>query len=109
MSSAITAQRWRCRVCLAISLEHELLRELSPFTPTETLVGCPHCRQCLDGFDLVCDEPGCNQSVTSGWPTYDMDDPWAGFRQTCAKHCPSPLSRRPLCLTPPPTSTPWPR
>jgi hypothetical protein len=74
-------QLWRCRDCGTISLEHELLTAPSPFNPADSLVACPECRQCQEGFDPVCDEPGCEEIAEFGWP-----DGSGQYRFTCSQH-----------------------
>ena len=78
--------RWHCRVCNHIIMEPDLLSAPSPFLSTDVLVGCPHCKQCDEGFDLLCDEEGCNSIVGGGFPTGDDNDQWGGYRNTCSKH-----------------------
>lgn len=77
---------WKCRACGIASLEPELLKAPSPFNSDDELVACPRCLQCSEGFDLLCDEPGCNKHAGCGWPTGDDNDEWGGYRDTCAKH-----------------------
>ena len=70
---------WQCKVCNLYSPDERLLRAPSPFDPTDTIVGCPHCKS-TDGFDQVCDEPGCTAHAHCGWPSD------AGYRRTCGNH-----------------------
>jgi hypothetical protein len=70
---------WECHECQAIVAAKDLLHGDSPFDSEITLTGCPKCKSC-DGFNLVCDEPGCNQLVSCGWPSE------SGYRQTCSDH-----------------------
>lgn len=77
----MTDTRWRCKSCDAMLAQSELLQAPSPFDQQETLVACPKCRQCSDGFMNICDEPGCNREANCGWPTKD-----GGYRRTCYKH-----------------------
>lgn len=79
-------QRWRCTNCGTTTLGPELLTAPSPFDADDVLSGCPKCKQCSDGFDLLCDEPGCNSVAGCGWPTGDDSDSWGGYRNTCGKH-----------------------
>jgi hypothetical protein len=78
--------RWRCGACCAVNLEPDLPTAPSPFNPTDTLTACPNCKQCDEGFELLCDEPGCNEFAGCGWPTGDDSDEWGGYRNTCGKH-----------------------
>ncbi len=48
--------QWRCKNCEKVFYINDLLKAASPFDPDETLVGCPQCKQCADGFDRLCDE-----------------------------------------------------
>ena len=79
-------RRWKCRSCGEVSREAELLTAPSPFDETDTLTGCPLCKGCSDGFDLLCDEDGCIQEAHCGWPTGDKADRWGGYRNTCGQH-----------------------
>jgi len=78
--------RWRCGNCCAVNFEPDMLTAPSPFDPTETLTACPSCKQCDEGFEKLCDEPGCNEVVGGGYPTGDNADEWGGYRHTCGKH-----------------------
>lgn len=75
-------RRWKCRSCGVVSHEAELLTAPSPFDATDTLTGCPSCTACADGFDLMCDEAGCNEVACCGWPAGES----RGYRNTCGKH-----------------------
>lgn len=86
MERHIDNRRWKCRTCAKITLEPLLLTAPSPFDDSVELIACPKCKQCDDGFDLVCDEPGCDAVVVSGWPTGVEADKWGGYRNTCATH-----------------------
>ncbi len=78
--------RWRCGACCAVNLEPDLPTAPSPFDPTDTITACPNCKQCNEGFELLCDEPGCNVVAGCGWPTGDDQDEWGGYRNTCSLH-----------------------
>ena len=73
-------KRWRCRDCLKISWDEELLHAVSPFDDELELTGCPKCRECNNGFDLLCEEPGCDEKVECGWVVDNQ------YHQTCYKH-----------------------
>lgn len=73
--------RYCCQSCDRIASDSELLRAANPFDSQDELVGCPHCKQ-VEGFDRLCDEPECEQTVSCGWPSED------GYRSTCHKHSP---------------------
>ena len=72
---------WRCKACNTITPEHALLTAVSPFDAEQSLTACPKCKTCDEGFDLLCDEPGCRLAVSCGWPTLD-----GAYRQTCGLH-----------------------
>lgn len=82
----LKSRRWRCNLCRTVSPEGELLTAPSPFADTYELTACPKCKQCDEGFDQLCDEPGCTRGVNCGWPTGNKDDAWGGYRQTCSDH-----------------------
>ena len=86
MSQVAEFRVWECKLCNARTPEPALLRAQSPFDPDDTLTGCPECKQCDDGFALLCDEPGCTSEAGCGWPTGDESDVWGGYRNTCYKH-----------------------
>lgn len=79
-------QQWRCNGCNQVLIEPVLLTAPSPFDPNDTIVGCPNCKQCDEGFDPVCDEDGCLSYAGCGWPTGDNDDKFGGYRITCFAH-----------------------
>lgn len=91
-------RRWKCNLCSSVTLEPALLTAPSPFGDTFELTGCPGCKQCDEGFSLLCDEPECKRDATGGWPTGNDADAWGGYRQTCFEHREPPngaLSRNP--------------
>jgi hypothetical protein len=71
--------RWLCRCCAWAGWDAELLMAPSPFDASDTLVGCPKCKAAGE-LDNACDEPGCNQIATCGFPSP------IGYRRTCGKH-----------------------
>lgn len=79
-------RRWRCKSCHAVTLEPALLTAPSPFCDTYELTGCPECKDCSEGFTLLCDEPQCIAEATGGFPTGNDADAWGGYRQTCWRH-----------------------
>lgn len=74
-------RKWKCKGCDAILLDTMFLKAPSPFDPMDELLACPECRQCNEGFDGLCDEPGCIQYAGTGWP-----DGKGGYRYTCSNH-----------------------
>ena len=94
MSRIEENNRWRCMNCRKELKGSEFLTAPSPFDPTDLLTACPHCKQCDEHFELICDEPGCTQQASCGWPTGDDSDEWGGYRNTCGKHyVPKPSDR----------------
>jgi hypothetical protein len=85
MTRIVENKQWRCTNCLQISLQPELLTGPSPFDPEDILTGCPKCKS-VDGFDEICDEPGCKQRAHCGWPTDSDNDEFGGYRRTCSQH-----------------------
>lgn len=86
MARSKERQRWKCNVCNTVTVETDLLTAPSPFDGAYKLVACPRCKQCDEGFDLLCDEPGCHRHAGCGWPTGDDRDQWGGYRNTCIVH-----------------------
>jgi hypothetical protein len=79
-------KQWRCMGCQTISLESEFLTAPSPFNPDDTLTACPKCLE-VEGttvFEEICDEPGCTEQATCGFPV--DDEAFGGYRRTCGKH-----------------------
>lgn len=76
----MTAQRWECENCNAVSLEHELLRAPSPFDQDDELIGCPVCKSC-EGFTELCEMPDCEKPATCGGAFAD-----GVYRRTCGQH-----------------------
>ena len=75
-------KRWQCDDCGAITLGAELLRAKNPFDETDTIIGCPNCKS-VSGFIEICDEPGCTNEATCGFP---VDDAFGFYRRTCLEH-----------------------
>ena len=86
MTRILKNQRWRCSACNAVTLEPELLIAPSPFDTTDILSACPKCKQCDEGFDLLCDEAGCDAVVAGGWATGNDADEFGGYKNTCSTH-----------------------
>ena len=76
--------QWCCRDCGHISLEVDLLRAPNPFSVGENIVGCPKCKG-VGNFARLCDEPGCCNEATCGFPTTEGDE-FGGYRMTCHEH-----------------------
>lgn len=74
---------FRCNDCDHVMLETAIVRASVPHPKDPaTLIylnQCPECGECQN-FTNVCDEPGCAEEATCGWPTLD------GYRRTCGKH-----------------------
>jgi len=79
MQTSKSVIRWMCQSCDWIGDDAELLRAPSPFDAEDTIVGCPKCKA-VDDFKSACDEPGCGQDATCGFPAP------GGYRRTCGKH-----------------------
>ena len=73
-------QLFKCNLCEAAIEPAQLLVSTNPFDSSEEITGCPHCKQCTEGFTVLCDVTGCRESVTCGWPSPH------GYRQTCGVH-----------------------
>ncbi len=71
----------KCAHCSWCGTSADVLRSTSPFDQKEELWGCPKCKS-VNTLYLVCDEQGCCEYSTIGTPTP------AGYRTTCAEHCP---------------------
>lgn len=71
--------RWKCRECDGIVSAEQVLEAPDPFDPALLVFGCPSCRMCVE-LELVCDEEGCRDIVSCGWPSAP------GYRQTCSNH-----------------------
>jgi threonine dehydrogenase-like Zn-dependent dehydrogenase len=79
-------QQWKCNTCGSVVADDSLLFAPSPFNPDNTLIGCPECLECDEGFTMLCDEPGCLKPVSCGWHTGNDSDEFGGGRNTCGKH-----------------------
>jgi hypothetical protein len=72
--------RWRCEDCDVISDDSALLHAPNPFSRGDEIAGCPHCRS-VPEFTEICDEPGCNEAASCGFPVAP-----SGYRRTCFNH-----------------------
>ena len=70
---------WGCKHCDWIGKNAGLLCAPNPFRPEDEILGCPKCKSVEDFFN-VCDEPGCKEESSCGFPTP------SGYRRTCGKH-----------------------
>jgi len=70
--------RWKCQTCNLIN--SELLEAPNPFDASLTIYGCPGCKD-VNCFVNICDEPGCTDEATCGWPDEDRI-----YRRTCYRH-----------------------
>ena len=57
----------------------DVLTALNPFDLEDEIVGCPRCKS-VNSISGVCDEMGCEEIDTCGFPTPE------GYRRTCGKH-----------------------
>ena len=72
--------RWRCESCQTIFPDTEALIGPHPFAEG-SITGCPRCKAAHDsGAALICDEPGCDEESSCGWPSP------VGYRRTCHRH-----------------------
>lgn len=72
--------RWKCKECGWIGNGAELLSAPNPWDADLSIIGCPECKD-TEGFDNICDEPGCDRYAGCGWKPQD-----APYRRTCSKH-----------------------
>lgn len=71
---------WVCNTCNRMLKNVDFLKAMSPFCADDELWGCPYCKQCDEGFKMVCDVDGCHNIASCGWPSSQ------GYRHTCHKH-----------------------
>lgn len=69
---------WRCS-CGHVCTDAEMLRAPHPFDPEDEVVGCPRCKT-INEWTELCDEAGCSQPASCGFPTE------SGYRRTCFAH-----------------------
>ena len=72
--------KWRCEECDWHGTHDQLLKAPNPFDPANMIYGCPNCKEVNDMM-AICDEPGCEQKVSCGFPADDD-----GYRNTCFDH-----------------------
>jgi len=56
-------ERCLCNGCGRVLLISDLLRAASPFKPDEQVLGCPRCRQHMEGFKRLCNVPMCHEDI----------------------------------------------
>lgn len=69
-----------CTECNWKGMACEQLEADNPFDPEDVIVGCPKCFS-VNTLRGVCDEEGCWEESSCGFPTFDN-----GYRRTCSKH-----------------------
>jgi hypothetical protein len=70
--------KWICTECRFIGADSAFDKVKDP-DGDDTWRVCPRCRT-PEHIGMVCDEPGCNEETSCGFPT------GAGYRHTCYKH-----------------------
>lgn len=70
---------FRCKECGWGGKETEIVRFPDPELPGNLWNICPRCRA-AEQFDNICDEAGCRQIASCGWPSP------IGYRRTCYEH-----------------------
>lgn len=70
-----------CRQCSWRGVYSNLLVAPSPFDPEERIFGCPLCKQCMEGFESICDVDDCKDHVVGGFMNKDGEYTFA-----CYKH-----------------------
>lgn len=74
------SDQWLCTECRAVSSGPDVLYADNPFDNTDTVAGCPACAS-VDCIIKVCDESGCAEPATCGFPAEDVR-----YRHTCGQH-----------------------
>lgn len=74
----MSADKWICQECGFIGPIDAFDKVPDPRGP-DTWTVCPKCRQ-PENVVAACDEPGCKQASTCGFPIPD------GYRRTCGDH-----------------------
>lgn len=86
MSRKAENRKYRCSECRAVSIpESEWLTAPNPFDDSDVVIGCPECKS-VNSSVLLCDEDGCNEDWSCGFPTGDNTDRYGGYRGTCSEH-----------------------
>jgi hypothetical protein len=70
----------RCESCGWSGKLEDMLEAVHPFDSEEKVHACPNCMELNDSCIGLCDEPGCNQPISCGWPSP------GGYRHTCHTH-----------------------
>ena len=71
----------KCKECHWLGTWGQVLKAPNPFDVTMNIRGCPSCKEVEIIFD-VCDEPGCEDFATCGFPVKDERE----YRRTCGAH-----------------------
>lgn len=77
-------EKWRCDECGQVFPSDKIaslfVDHPKPGCDKVEISQCPECGS-VNLFTALCDEPGCEREVTSGWPTNS-----GGYRNTCYNH-----------------------
>ncbi len=76
-----TTDKVKCTECNWYGVISELLTADNPFLPTDTINGCPSCKE-VNTMGRCCDRQGCWNTVSGGSPTKD------GYEFHCLEHSP---------------------
>ena len=76
----VQKEKVKCRECNWKGFYRDLLRATNPFNRHDMLMGCPDCKDIYELFYDICDEKGCWNNASIGFPTKN------GYRRTCFKH-----------------------
>ncbi len=79
MMPDMRALLFRCKECGWRGNESEIIRVNDPELDGNVWNVCPRCRA-AEGFENLCDEPGCGRPAGCGWSGPD------GYRRTCYEH-----------------------
>lgn len=71
---------WTCTECDWNGTDQQWLTAENPFDPNSKIIGCPLCKD-VGSMRELCDEPGCSQLASCGFPTED-----GSYRRTCFDH-----------------------
>lgn len=72
-------KKWKCSVCSTITDEDNLFIGDNPLTENNMIVGCLVCFS-VNTMQVVCDEYGCENLATFGYPTNE------GYKNACGQH-----------------------